>query len=57
MDRLTVDTKEIMQLTQWGRDFVRLLVKNGTLPNVGTQKRILVPRKALQDYLERPRSQ
>ncbi len=57
MDRLTVDTKEIMLLTQWGRDYVRLLVRNGTLPNVGTQKRILVPRKALQEFLERPRSQ
>ena len=54
MEKLTLDTKEIVQLTGWGRDHVRVLVRNGQLNNVGTRKRILISRKALLNYLEQP---
>jgi excisionase family DNA binding protein len=53
MERLTLDVKEIMALTGWGRDHVRQMVRDRKLPNVGTRRRLLVPRKALEAYLER----
>ncbi len=40
-----------MELTGWGRDKTRALIKAGMLPNIGG-RRILVPRKALEQYLE-----
>lgn len=54
MERLTLDTKELMSLTGWGRDHVRHLIRSNALPNVGTRRKILVPRKALDRYLENP---
>jgi excisionase family DNA binding protein len=51
--KLTLSTLEICALTGLGRDHVQNLVRDGTLPNVsGNQKRILVPRIALERYLE-----
>ena len=52
MERLTLDTKELMALTGWGRDHVRQLVRSNALPNLGTRRKILVPRKALDAYLD-----
>ena len=54
MERLTLDTKEVMEATGWGRDFVRQLIRSNALPNVGTHRKILIPRKALDRYLENP---
>jgi excisionase family DNA binding protein len=51
--KLTLTTLDTCYLTGWGRDYVQDLVKAGTLPNVsGNQKRILIPRIALEKYLE-----
>lgn len=51
LQRLTLKTEEIMELTGWGRDKTQALIKAGMLPNIGG-RRILVPRKALEQYLE-----
>jgi hypothetical protein len=52
VQRLTVNTKEIQILTGWGREHVLNLVRNKELPNVGNSKRVLVPRAAIERYLE-----
>jgi hypothetical protein len=51
-ERLTLTTSDVQQLTGWGRDHIRTLVRAGKLLNVGTTKRLLVTRSALQRYLE-----
>jgi excisionase family DNA binding protein len=51
--KLTLTTLEVVALTGISRDMVQNLVKGGILPNVtGTEKRIRIPRIALEKYLE-----
>jgi hypothetical protein len=50
--RWTLNTKDIQNLTGWGRVYVQQLVAARTLPNVGHANKILVPVKALLAYLE-----
>ena len=50
--KLTVNTQEIQRLTGLGRDHIRNLVRNGTLPNIGNSKRLLIPKSAVLRYLE-----
>jgi excisionase family DNA binding protein len=51
--KLTLTTLEVCSLTGLGRDHVQNLVKDGKLPNVsGNVKRILIPRSALERFLE-----
>ena len=51
--KLTLSTIDICHLTGLGRDHVQNLVRDGILPNVsGNHKRIIVPRIALERYLE-----
>ena len=51
--KLTLTTLEVCYLTGWGRDYAQNLVRDGILPNVsGNPKRILIPRKALERFLE-----
>jgi excisionase family DNA binding protein len=50
--RLTLKLEEIQALTGWGRDYIRALIREKKLPNVGNTKRFLVPRVALMRYLE-----
>jgi excisionase family DNA binding protein len=51
--KLTLSTLEVCYLTGLGRDHVQNLVKDGTLPNIsGNTKRILIPRSALEKYLQ-----
>jgi excisionase family DNA binding protein len=52
MEQLTAGTQATQDLTGFGRDHIRKLVKEGKLPNVGNSKRILIPRAALIRYLE-----
>jgi excisionase family DNA binding protein len=51
--KLALTTLEMCSLTGLGREHLQNLVRDGILPNVsGNQKRILVPRIALERYLE-----
>jgi excisionase family DNA binding protein len=52
MEKLTLNTQEIRNLTGWGRIHIQRLVADGNLPNVGTAKRFLVSRTALMRYLD-----
>jgi excisionase family DNA binding protein len=48
---LTATLKEAQTATKLGRDFLRTLVKQGVLPNVGPRTRIRIPCAALERYI------
>jgi excisionase family DNA binding protein len=52
MVRLTAGTQEAQELTGFGHNHIRKLVREGKLPNVGNSKRVLIPRSAIICYLE-----
>jgi excisionase family DNA binding protein len=55
MDNLQAQTltiPEIQKITRLGRMHVQKLVRDGILPNLGTQKRFLVSRAAVTRFLE-----
>ena len=49
--KLTASLVEAQNLTGLGRDRLRKLVKDGTLPNVGAHTRIRIPRAALERFV------
>ena len=52
MEKLTFTVDEAVQATRLGRDQIRRLVYEGTLPNLGPRTRIRIPRVALERYIE-----
>jgi excisionase family DNA binding protein len=50
--RVTLKTKEIMDITGWGRDKTQAMLREGKLPNIGSRRRPLVPRQALETYIQ-----
>ena len=51
MERQTLKTTEVIRITGQSLEAVRLLVKQGVLPNVSGTRRILIPRVAIDKYL------
>ena len=50
-EKLTLTIPEVQKLTGWGRDHAHTLIKTGVLKNVGTQRRFLIARTALERFL------
>jgi excisionase family DNA binding protein len=48
----TLTIPEIQKITRLGRMHVQKLVRDGVLPNLGTQKRFVVSRAAIARFLE-----
>jgi excisionase family DNA binding protein len=52
MEKQTVNTKEVAKILNIGLEQARSLVHGGKLPNVGSEKRIRIPKVALERFLE-----
>jgi excisionase family DNA binding protein len=48
----TLTVSEIQKITRLGRMHVQKLIRDGTLPNLGTRKRFIVSRAAITRFLE-----
>jgi hypothetical protein len=51
LERQTLNRAEIQAVTGLSRDAVLAKIKTGELPNIGSQRRILVPRSAVERML------
>lgn len=51
MERQTLKTCEVKQLTGQSLEAIRGLVKKGVLPNISGTRRVLIPRSAVERYL------
>jgi excisionase family DNA binding protein len=49
--RRTLNVEDVTKILGVGRDFVRGLVRQGKLVNVGNNKRIRIPKESLERYL------
>jgi excisionase family DNA binding protein len=52
IEQQTYSTQEVAKILGLGRDYIRSLIQNGKLPNVGNPKRVRVPKAAVQRYLD-----
>lgn len=52
MEKRLLKTEDIRAEYGLPRDWILMLVRAGKLPNVGRPRRILVPRGAIERYLE-----
>ena len=51
MERQTLKTYEVRQITGQSLEAIRALVKQGVLPNVSGTRRVLIPRSAVEKFL------
>jgi excisionase family DNA binding protein len=52
MDQLVVSVKDAAKLLNLGRSTIRDLLKAGKLPHKRVGRRILIPRKAVERFVE-----
>jgi excisionase family DNA binding protein len=52
----TLTVIEIQKITRLGRMHVQKLIRDGTLPNLGSSKRFIVSRAAVQRFLNQSKA-